>query len=505
RQPGVVRRALGVRALPSVPSAPGAAGARVARTASGALRRARAAGPTIGLGFDACATPSTGTMSAWLSSPYRTVGVYLGGANMACSQPNLTSSWVSTETAAGWHFIPTYVGLQAPTTSCGCARISSSRASSQGASAARDAVTSAQRVGLGRGNPIYFDMEAYSTGGSATRTVLSFLSAWTSTLHAEGYLSGVYSSAASGISDFVAAQGSSFVEPDDIWMADWNGRHSTADPYVPSDVWAPHERVHQYSGGVDRTYGGVTINIDGDYLDGAAASAGARTISPFPDGTFVRVPGTYPVYRIAGGAPLHVSGWAPFGAPQPVTTISPDQFNSLSPFPADGTFLVTTTGKIFRVAGGAALPVSSWGVFGGIQPSVTIDQWDIDNVLDPAAHLRVQPVAGTVVQGLPSRTFWQFVAGGRRVPIVPGPTAVTVEDLALTPYAVAPSPRCLVPRLRYLTVAAARRALVRAHCQLGRVRRPRYVSRLHVLRVLHQTPAARVRHSVGWRVGVWVG
>lgn len=508
RHPGLIQRALAVRTLPPVSSPPTAAGAPVARAASGAPRRARAARPTIGLGFDACATPSTGTMSAWLSSPYRTVGVYLGGANMACSQPNLTSSWVSTETSAGWHFIPTYVGLQAPTNSCGCARISSSQATSQGAAAARDAVTNAQGVGIGRGNPIYFDMEAYSIGGSATRTVLSFLSAWTSTLHAEGYLSGVYSSGGSGISDFAAAQGTSFVEPDDIWVADWNGRLTTADPYVPSNVWAFHQRIHQYSGGVDRTYGGVTINIDGDYLDGAAASAGAGGISPFPDGTFVQVSGTGtgPVYRIAGGAPLLVSDWAPFGGPQPVTTITPDQLNSLSPFPADGTFLVTTTGKIFRVAGGAALPARGWDVFGGIQPSVTIDQWDIDNVLNPAAHLRAQPTPGTVVQGLPSRIFWQFMAGGRRVRVGASPVAVAVDDAALTRYAVTASvPRCLVPPLRHLTIPAARRAIARAHCRLGKVRRPRHVSRLHVLHVLHQTPAPRVRHSVGWRVGVWMG
>ena len=34
-------------------------------------------------------------MAAWAASPYRAIGVYIGGANRACSQPNLTSSWVS--------------------------------------------------------------------------------------------------------------------------------------------------------------------------------------------------------------------------------------------------------------------------------------------------------------------------------------------------------------------------------------------------------------------------
>ena len=53
-------------------------------------------------------------MSAWGASGYRAIGVYIGGTNMACAQPNLNSAWVSGQSAAGWHLIPIYVGLQAP-------------------------------------------------------------------------------------------------------------------------------------------------------------------------------------------------------------------------------------------------------------------------------------------------------------------------------------------------------------------------------------------------------
>src|SRR5262249_56679090 len=97
-------------------------------------------------------------MTAWATSPYRAVGVYIGGANRACSQPNLTTTWVGEQVAAGWHLIPTYVGLQAPTSSCGsCAKLSSSKATAQGTEAASDAVAKAQSVGIGPGSPIYFD------------------------------------------------------------------------------------------------------------------------------------------------------------------------------------------------------------------------------------------------------------------------------------------------------------------------------------------------------------
>jgi hypothetical protein len=223
-----------------------------------------------GLGFDACSTPSTKTMTAWASSPYRGIGVYIGGANRACSQPNLTASWVSAQTAAGWHLIPTYVGLQAPTSSCSsCAKLSSSQATAQGSAAAIDAVTQAGAVAMGPGSPIYFDMESYSPTSSATAATLTFLEAWTDKLHALGYLSGVYSSSASGIADLADAIGSGYTEPDDLWIANWNGQQNTVDSVVPSTAWSLHQRIHQYEGGHNETYGANTINIDNDYIDGA--------------------------------------------------------------------------------------------------------------------------------------------------------------------------------------------------------------------------------------------
>jgi hypothetical protein len=232
-----------------------------------------------GLGFDACSAPSANAMSAW-GSTYHAIGVYIGGTNMACSQANLTSAWVSAETAAGWHLIPTYVGLQAPTNSCGCQAIVASKAQAEGAAAASDAVAHAQSLGIGPGNPIYYDMEAYPRGGTNTSAVLTFLSAWTAQLHADSYISGVYSSGASGISDLVSQVGTGYLEPDDLWVADWNGQQTTNDQYVPSGDWGVHQRLHQYKGAHNETHGGVTINIDGDYLDGVTAGEGGTTGAP---------------------------------------------------------------------------------------------------------------------------------------------------------------------------------------------------------------------------------
>lgn len=262
-----------------------AAMASRARAAAASRARAKPAASTsaavfTGLGFDACTAPSSRSMAAWGSSPYRAIGVYIGGGNRGCSQPNLTAAWVSAQVAAGWHLIPTYVGLQAPTSACGsCAKISPSQAEAQGAAAALDAVEDAGAVGMGPGTPIYFDMEAYTPTGSATGATLDFLSAWTAKLHELGYVSGVYSSSSSGIADLADAAGRDGEEPDALWIANWNGRQDTDDPNVPASLWSDHQRLHQYRGGHDETFGGVTINIDNNYLDGPTFGEGTLPVS----------------------------------------------------------------------------------------------------------------------------------------------------------------------------------------------------------------------------------
>jgi Rv2525c-like, glycoside hydrolase-like domain len=264
-----------------------------------------AASGYTGLGFDACTAPSRSSMSAWSDSPYRAIGVYIGGLNRGCLQPNLTAGWVAEQTAAGWSLIPTYVGLQAPTSSCSsCAKLSTSAstAATQGTEAATDAVNQALVAGIGEGSPIYFDMESYARTTSATNATLTFLAAWTTRLHALGYVSGVYSSGASGIADLADKFGSSYLEPDELWFANWNGRASAAlDPYVPAGAWVGH-RIHQYDGGHDETYGGVTINIDNDYVEGATAGSGTSS-GGNPRGSFDTVTSPAP-------GQVAISGWA---------------------------------------------------------------------------------------------------------------------------------------------------------------------------------------------------
>jgi len=221
-----------------------------------------------GKGFDTCTAPSTGSMSAWLASPYRAVGIYIGGANRACGDGNLSSSWVNTVTNSGWSLIPLYVGLQSPCVNqAGNATIDPPLAASEGTQAADDAVSRAQGFGLGTGTLIVFDMEAYNNSDtSCSQTTMTFLSAWTQELHARNYLSGVYSSLSSGITDLLHFMGS-IQEPDSIDFAHWDNVATTSDAGIPSTAWANHQRIKQYQGDHNETYGGVTINIDNDQLD----------------------------------------------------------------------------------------------------------------------------------------------------------------------------------------------------------------------------------------------
>jgi Rv2525c-like, glycoside hydrolase-like domain len=232
-------------------------------------------GTFTGAGFDTCTAPSLAALSAWLASPYRAVGIYVGGVNRGCPDGNLSAAWVASATAGGWSLIPLYVGLQAPCLSGAKQfRIDPAAAATQGQAAATDAVRRAQLFGLGPGSPLYFDMEGYSTTDPAcTRTVQQFLAAWVQELHALGYVAGVYGSAASTIRDLVPLIGTG-AAPDQVDIGNWNGNPSVfGDPYVPDTYWAAHQRIHQYRSGHDETYGGVTLNIDNDSVDGAVAAA----------------------------------------------------------------------------------------------------------------------------------------------------------------------------------------------------------------------------------------
>ena len=281
---GVLASGLALAALTTVSGTGPADGAS---TASAARKdNVVTPGDFTGYGFDQCHAPEQAKMNRWLqSSPFLAVGIYISGDSRAClEQPNLTPAWIRTQLAKGWRLLPITLGPQAScqprfprygddetinprpgkTNRYGVAR-------KQGNNEAIDAVAVAGGLGIAAGSTLWYDLEGFDSRNTHCReSALAFLSGWTWQLHQLGYVSGVYSSAGSGIKmldDARVNRPGEVVLPDQIWVARWDGMANTTTSYLRPDGWHPHARVKQYQGGHDETWGGVTINIDRNFLD----------------------------------------------------------------------------------------------------------------------------------------------------------------------------------------------------------------------------------------------
>src|SRR5947209_10537835 len=147
-----------------------------------------------GLGFDACEAPSSAVLRAWSASPYTSVNVYFGGSQRACAdQPQLSGDWVTTALSNGWSLIPTYVDLQAPCNTGSKQKMNPATAATDGATAANDAINGLSALGLNK-TVAYLDLEPFdaAAGDPCASTVVAYTDAWTQTLHANGFRSGVY-------------------------------------------------------------------------------------------------------------------------------------------------------------------------------------------------------------------------------------------------------------------------------------------------------------------------
>jgi peptidoglycan hydrolase-like protein with peptidoglycan-binding domain len=257
-------------------------------------------GDFTGYGFDQCLAPTQAAMDAWWKkSPFSAVGIYISGDSRACrSQPNLSPTWVAAQVARGWRLLPIALGPQAscqprfpryqddfkisPKPANGYAV-----AAAQGATEAGKNAADAMAYGIGPGSTIWYDLEGFNLGDTHCReSALVFTSAWVTRIKELGYVAGFYSSASSGIKmldDARRLRPGQFALPDRIWIARWDGVANTSTTYIPEDGWRPGGRMKQYRGGHNETWGGVTINIDSNFIDLGAGSL------PRPEG---RCPGT---------------------------------------------------------------------------------------------------------------------------------------------------------------------------------------------------------------------
>jgi hypothetical protein len=146
------------------------------------------------------------------------------------------------------------------------------------------------------------------------------------------------------------------------------------------------------------------------------------------DGTIVTAAGI--TYVLAGGAPLPVTDWSHIGGLKPSTVI--DQFvidyaggegiwSRVHATPADGTFLrAFQSNDIYRVVGGAPVFVSGWAALnpdGTPFPSTDIDGVDVEKAGCGTVynHLRYAPADGTLVTGSPGGARY-LITDGQPVP-----------------------------------------------------------------------------------------
>jgi hypothetical protein len=251
----------------------------------------------IGQGFDKCEIPTLSQMQNWwTSSPYNAVNLYIGGSARACSNAALNASFLSQLNTQGWRFIPTWVGPQA---SCSgyLSRMSSDpvTAHGQGVAEADKAVNVMVNLGLaeadGSGMIVYYDLEAYNTGNTTCRNAANaFISGWVAQMRARGNLGGVYgASCASAVTDWAGIEN----VPDAIWIANWYGNAGTVSyrktasvwgaACLSDSLWSNHQRLRQYAGDHFETWGGITLGIDSNVLDGPLTIPNGRANQSAPN------------------------------------------------------------------------------------------------------------------------------------------------------------------------------------------------------------------------------
>ena len=232
-----------------------------------------------GHGFDKCEVPSLTQLQTWWNySPYGALNIYIGGSSRSCSNKALSASYLSSIDQQGWTLIPTWVGLQAACTSyTNRMSYNLSTAYQQGVDEANAAVSVAAGLRLWR-QALYFDLEAFDTTNSTClNAAKAFMDGWVNQLHVLGYVAGVYGSPCrSGLADFWGLAN----RPDAVWIAHW-----IYDKYDPAATvwtsicsfsntyWPQNQRLRQYSGGHSETWGGTSIIIDSNVMDGFVAQA----------------------------------------------------------------------------------------------------------------------------------------------------------------------------------------------------------------------------------------
>jgi hypothetical protein len=279
----------------------------------------------VGHGFDQCEIPGNASLDAWRdSSPYNVVNLYIGGSARGCSNRALTYSKVSYMYNNGWTFIPTWVGPQSPCTDFRSRMSSNPTAAYQeGVENANQAMAKMFELGLtdanGHGGVVYYDLEYYVGDNACQTAVRSFFEGWNGRLHQLGALSGAYGASCHYWSTNQPPQNLSNLAGltnslDAVWIAKYIATPYYYNPTVsvwgiascfPDTLWSQNQRLRQYTGGHDETWGGYTINIDSNVLQGPVTfPAIGDTLAPQTNLSFSGTVGESGYYKSTGSITL---------------------------------------------------------------------------------------------------------------------------------------------------------------------------------------------------------
>ena len=245
-----------------------------------------------GQGFDQCEIFPLSDLQKWkTNSPYSVVNLYIGGKARACDNVNLSPEFISALSIQGWKFIPTWVGPQAACTTFSVTMSpNSSTAYGQGKDQAIDAARTARKYGLSfsdtdeSGTVIYYDLEAFNINDTqCLNAAKAFINGWVEELHSRGIMAGLYGSVCgSGLNEYYGLDN----VPDVIWPAFWISSTYVSSttvnnlPCVSNSMWGNHQRILQYTGPHIENWGGTTMNIDLNVIDGIVADISGKVGVP---------------------------------------------------------------------------------------------------------------------------------------------------------------------------------------------------------------------------------
>ena len=224
--------------------------------------------PPAFAGFDTSIYPGAPNMTKWkASSPYEFVAYYLA----APCHPK--SSWMGQRAALigmGWNLLPVYVGQQAVGVSkCDKNVLTADQAQTD----ADDAATKMASEQFPKNTFVYLDVERVETFPGELG---DYITAWITELSASDFSPGVYCHLHNA-DDVRAAVIAGLPDPPAVqprfWVVGGSPKKFNIKTSKPTDVGVDFANLWQCPVSGNKTFGGVTINIDEDIADSSDPAA----------------------------------------------------------------------------------------------------------------------------------------------------------------------------------------------------------------------------------------